>query len=140
MSKITNRWIGCAEHGSIALVRMPAEMSEGEYLRALVHRRRAGDRSAQRQCRRLWKALCGRRGCECGMDELLPVPRASASPLRTRFHHRWNEVTVWNIYVQQWDRRRAEDVSPTLLATLPEEERARIQRWARRAHLFPHSF
>lgn len=50
---------------------------------------------------------------------------------RTRFH-RDGTVTLWNVFVQSWERYHAGDVSDDLLATLGERTRRRITRMINR--------
>lgn len=45
-------------------------------------------------------------------------------------YHRDGTVTVWDVYRQGWRRLRADRISDSLLATLTERERARIERMA----------
>jgi hypothetical protein len=44
---------------------------------------------------------------------------------RTIFH-RNNDVTLWNVFTQQWVRLPARAISTAILATLPDPERNRI--------------
>ncbi len=47
-------------------------------------------------------------------------------------YHRDGTVTYWNVYAQQWRRVKASDMSAENLATMDNEERARIERHAKK--------
>jgi hypothetical protein len=48
-------------------------------------------------------------------------------------YHRDGTVTVWDVYLQQWRRIAADQVSDEILASLNETERRRIGKMAERA-------
>ena len=41
-------------------------------------------------------------------------------------YHRDGDVSLWDVYRQQWARLRADDISDTTLATLRSDERHKI--------------
>lgn len=53
---------------------------------------------------------------------------------RTVFH-RTGYVTFWNVYAQQWQRCHPAEISKRILATLPDNERERIQKIAAKAEV-----
>jgi hypothetical protein len=53
----------------------------------------------------------------------------TANTYKTTFH-RNGTVTLWNVYTQGWERRRAANVADEVLASLSGSERARILRMA----------
>ena len=47
-------------------------------------------------------------------------------------YHRDGTITYWHVYDQTWRRVRAADISAESLATMSNEERAQIERHARK--------
>jgi hypothetical protein len=51
------------------------------------------------------------------------------SSYKTKYH-RDGTVTIWNVYAQAWQRRQADMIADSVLATLNDSERARIAKIA----------
>ena len=47
-------------------------------------------------------------------------------------YHRDGTITIWNIYLQQWERRQADQIPSDVLASVGNIERERIYKHARR--------
>jgi hypothetical protein len=50
---------------------------------------------------------------------------------KTKFH-KDGTITIWNIYLQQWERHQADQIPNDVLASVGDIERDRIYNHARR--------
>jgi hypothetical protein len=50
---------------------------------------------------------------------------------KTKFH-KDGTITIWNIYLQQWERRQADQIPDDVLASVGNIERERIYKHARK--------